>query len=107
MRISDWSSDVCSSDLGGYTRADLPLAAPAEATVWIEDIASDGPSSVLEIGDACVPPHRLRMAGGYDEDRKRAVQGKSVSVLVDLGGCGIIKKQTTLTTVVQNKLTNL
>lgn len=66
-----WAGDIdrmfISLVPGGYTREDLPLAVPAEATVWIEDIASDGPSSVLEIGDACVPPHRLRMAGGYDD----------------------------------------
>jgi uncharacterized protein (TIGR02217 family) len=66
-----WAGDIdrmfISLVPGNYTRADLPLAAPAEATVWIEDITSDGPGSVLDIGDACVPPHELRMAGGYDD----------------------------------------
>src|SRR3546814_9933332 len=28
MRISDWSSDVCSSDLGGYYQADAPPIFP-------------------------------------------------------------------------------
>ncbi len=66
-----WAGDVdrmfISLVPGGYTREDVPLAAPGTATVWIEDIRCDGPSSVLEIGDACMPPHRLRMAGGYDD----------------------------------------
>src|SRR3546814_11263796 len=30
MRISDWSSDVCSSDLGLVVRADLPISAPTD-----------------------------------------------------------------------------
>jgi uncharacterized protein (TIGR02217 family) len=51
----------------GYTREDVPLGAPGVATIRIEDMRCDGASSVLEIGDACVPPHRLRMAGGYDD----------------------------------------
>ncbi|MBL8647598.1 MAG: DUF2460 domain-containing protein [Sphingosinicella sp.] len=51
----------------GYTREDVPLAAPGVATIRIEEMRCDGPSSVLEIGDACLPPHRLRMAGGFDD----------------------------------------
>lgn len=66
-----WAGDIdrmfISVVPGNFTRSDMPLAAPVEATVWIERISSDGPGSMLRIGDASVPPHRLRMAGGYDD----------------------------------------
>src|SRR3546814_18271630 len=74
MRISDWSSDVCSSDL----RA----------------------SGLLEGRVARVPEGRRRgpadlhpgLAGGEPgADRKSVVSGTSVSVRVDLGGRRIIK----------------
>src|SRR3546814_14942228 len=95
MRISDWSSDVCSSDLpagaggaglrdhGGVERID-----PRRALLG----RSPGPG-----GQVC-SPHRGadRGAGGapVDQDRKSVVSGKSVSVRVDLGGRRIITKNT-------------
>src|SRR3546814_18488462 len=39
---------------------------------------------------------RAAHAHGLEGDRKSAVSGKSVSVRVDLGGRGIIKKKTTV-----------
>src|SRR3546814_21004339 len=78
MRISDWSSDVCSSDLG----------APKVRA--------------MEIIDALEPTKRgpyagvvgyLDFSGNIDTDRKSVVSGKSVSVRVDLGGRRIIKKK--------------
>ena len=51
----------------GYDGSDAPLAAPMAAQVRIEAIRCDGPGSMLRIGDAFVPPHRLRMTGGYDD----------------------------------------
>src|SRR3546814_9078501 len=44
MRISDWSSDVCSSDLGGYRGIPVPLAA-LEQRVG-ETVASGTPDPV-------------------------------------------------------------
>ena len=44
-----------------------PLPAPAAAQVRLEAIRCDGPGSMLRIGDAFVPPHPLRMTGGYDD----------------------------------------
>src|SRR3546814_11818189 len=41
---------------------------------------------------------------GREEDRKSVVQGKSVSVRVDLGGRRIIKKKITLSHTKTNKL---
>src|SRR3546814_17744652 len=86
MRISDWSSDVCSSDLPGagepvQVRPEQPLA-PAAA----ERHQRPPPA-----------PHRQQPgqrtgprgdAEGTDDpgDRKSGVEGKSVSVRVDHGG---------------------
>src|SRR3546814_13757732 len=77
MRISDWSSDVCSSDLrSGTGRNDRQRRN--------EQIADDREPQRAR-GD-----HRIL---GYRADRKSVVEGKSVSVRVDLGGRRIIKKQ--------------
>jgi uncharacterized protein (TIGR02217 family) len=51
----------------GFTRADAPLAAPAEAWAEVSEIACEGAGSVLAIGDVIVPEHRLRIATGYDD----------------------------------------
>ena len=52
----------------GYVEGDeTALAARVDATVWVEDISCDGAGSTLRIGDTFVPPHRLRIAGGYDD----------------------------------------
>ena len=66
-----WAGDIdrlfVSLVPAGYTGADAPLAAPVEASVTISDITCDGPGSTLVIGDTFVPPHRLRIATGYDD----------------------------------------
>src|SRR3546814_13281734 len=74
MRISDWSSDVCSSDLL-HTPSPMPQR------------QSGPPASVL---CASMQARSTRPATG---DRKSVVKGKSVSVRVDLGGRRIIKKK--------------
>src|SRR3546814_12070408 len=104
LRISDWSSDVCSSDLG------------ADAICWNprcdRDDASQrfGPpqrrlrtAQQLDlrdiVGTQCLKPRfiaRCRIIGldAIDKgDRTSVVEGKSVSVRVDLGGRRIIKKK--------------
>src|SRR3546814_11052330 len=94
MRISDWSSDVCSSDLlglpgkpglevlrdwraGGLTTPVLILTARGS---WAERI--DGLKAGAD--DYLTKP--------FHPDRKSVVWGKSVSVRVDLGGRRNIKK---------------
>src|SRR3546814_19792832 len=107
MRISDWSSDVCSSDLKRGEN-DRPY----------RGFAQDLPRVLFR---ACIPNRRLHRerdqlypAGarwklerqdqeGTDTvwgrrgqtilDRKSVVEGKSVSVRVDLGGRGNIQKK--------------
>src|SRR3546814_11931583 len=75
MRISDWSSDVCSSVLreGGIAREELHLEGR---------VREFAPVAHVEIA--------LQAVG---EDRKSVVSGTSVSVRVDLGGRGIITKK--------------
>src|SRR3546814_17953292 len=99
MRISDWSSDVCSSDLGreagAYRRSESrrsrlfrALEYPGCGIVQVSARRSraDYPGSG-EIRHAI---------DRRDRDRKRVVQGTSVSVRVDFGGRRMLKQQSEL-----------
>src|SRR3546814_19211526 len=102
MRISDWSSDVCSSDLA---TSDEPVVAVVRVVQGfgggdhVVQILGERDTRVLEylgipVGDPVVdvegqgidPAVRLR-------DRRSVVQGKRVSVRVDLGYSRLIKKK--------------
>src|SRR3546814_16102665 len=88
MRISDWSSDVCSSDLDRAGRASGPRI---RSRVSTGKTRADG-----VVGD--------NSAECRSEERR---VGKSVSVRVDLGGRRIIKKKTlTDTTVLTYRQSN-
>src|SRR3546814_15932288 len=95
MRISDWS-DVCSSDL--VARIGLEFG---KRHAFLDEIAQDA-------GDAVGRPHRAaetadqhrlarnefgRGCGCGAQHRRRVVKRKSVSVRVELGGPGIMKKR--------------
>src|SRR3546814_11684211 len=105
MRISDWSSDVCSSDLSARTRPcsmrslrsemligrgkrKLPLARPKQRPEsrtkkgLMLDTAMKGGARKLE-----------SERGRASEDRQSDVEGKSVSVRVEQGGGQLIKKK--------------
>src|SRR3546814_19944631 len=92
MRISDWSSDVCSSDL---SRLLDEIYADAVALMHrhrrqLERIAD------LVVANGCIGGDELRAAIGSEEDeRTSVVEGKSVSGRVHHGGRRIIKKNTT------------
>src|SRR3546814_15763273 len=116
LRISDWSSDVCSSDLGfahylivradaddGIDGAHVGLYAAADEGELFVEWAGDGgarPPVGLRgsVGQALVPERRrLRGAAGGGDlpiDRKSVVSGKGASVRVNLGCRRRIKKQT-------------
>src|SRR3546814_12898817 len=113
MRISDWSSDVCSSDL---MRPDGQTLDPEQ----VNEIARE-----LNVRPQDVSEMEVRLSGremaldgadnddddSYDpiaylsddgqepsevlerQDRKSGVEGKSVAVRVNLGGRRIIKKK--------------
>src|SRR3546814_11227457 len=114
MRISDWSSDVCSSDLhpvlfqAGASDQGRDLAARRAEAIYA--VAYDLPASqeyyrdikrrVREAGrkdPVPIMPGLVTYVGSTDAetraDRKSVVSGKSVSVRVDLGGRGHIKKK--------------
>src|SRR3546814_15711849 len=94
MRICDWSSDVCSSDLTilvdgqalairGNDDGSVALVAAdgsVARTVAKESFASGGERSTFYVATLLL-------------DRKRVVEGTSVSVRYDRGGRRIIKKK--------------
>src|SRR3546814_18393151 len=93
MRIGDWSSDVCASDLRkshmsvGTRHADL---AP------FERLAQAIKDSALEFRQLTKEQHaQLRQTYlTWPEDRNSVASGRSVSVSVDLGGRRIITQKT-------------
>src|SRR3546814_20259142 len=107
MRISDWSSDVCSSDLSS-TRSGLPPAwrrrnhpspsrpVPAglltSPTPPHEDTSARRPEARRR--NVNHQEHRAQVPDvRFSADRKSGVEGKSVSIRVDLGGRRIIQKK--------------
>src|SRR3546814_12143782 len=101
MRISDWSSDVCSSDLppsasilwvAGWGSGQVPLQKIALSRFLEQTLSRCWNSTVR----APKLPRSEEGAkeGAKEGDRKSVVEGKSVSVRVDLGGRRIIKKKT-------------
>src|SRR3546814_15405366 len=121
MRISDWSSDVCSSDLRvgdgedirsisppircfGAVAAGYLIALVVDAEPVDCEATRDAGFPIHRINDAPVParhrgvvPRNPRAApqrrSEARQDRKSDVGGKSVAVRVDRGGPRIIKKK--------------
>src|SRR3546814_15935002 len=111
MRISDWSSDVCSSDLhlageiAGNRKADTHVAARRreDHSVVADQIATQvdqraagvaGVDRGVGLDEVMVVAHARRVLAQHrTTDRKSVVKGKSVSVRVDVGGGGIMKKK--------------
>src|SRR3546814_17560782 len=91
MRISDWSSDVCSSDLSDR-RADR-----RDAGFQRHDPARIDLGEYLSAARPCPPRRargvRARCGDRRTLDRKSGVEGKSVSVRVDLGGRRSLNKK--------------
>src|SRR3546814_17844274 len=116
MRISDWSSDVCSSDLGKPSRSRPPgslVASVHRSLSFSTSFALVGKRSSPLLSSSRTATSPAAMIG--DElialteecervvergiiDRKSVVSGKSVSVREVLGGRRIIK-QKHLTTI--------
>src|SRR3546814_18285990 len=104
MRISDWSSDVCSSDLHQEAAAldvelvELRAEVHARGAVDAPDRGA-GPLG----GKRVEPVEGLAGFRGAESglERKSVVEGKSVSVRVDFGGRGTIKKNKSDTIIYQ------
>src|SRR3546814_12389045 len=99
MRISDWSSDVCSSDLnqGGFGKHILQIVRQRIGIIAEQDGTNAAHTAGNQDGAQgtfayCKPDIRIGAAGTVS-DRQSVVMGKSVSVRVDLGGRRSIKKQ--------------
>src|SRR3546814_20557651 len=115
MRISDWSSDVCSSDLP-VPAVGSPIAGIGTGRLVLVDgqAGVDDAKPDVEMIGIVEPAHighdiaRFRLfldpiglqgVGEEGErrvgikDRKSVVTGKSVAVRVALGGSGIIQKK--------------
>src|SRR3546814_12671157 len=105
MRISDWSSDVCSSDLARLMplvqQQRLDGGRPGPFGAWIEPgearadgVGGDQHALAAHRRGQC---QRLAPRPGakvdHGQDRKSVVQGKRVSVRVNLGGRRTIKKK--------------
>src|SRR3546814_21032851 len=88
MRISDWSSDVCSSDLCPPARC----ASSPSARGWAA-CRSPGPAGPADGERRGSDRPSCRAYACVWIDRKSVGWGKSVSVRVDLGGRRFIKKQ--------------
>src|SRR3546814_13779862 len=104
MRISDWSSDVCSSDLfvnedkrnwfhsACHRRDSKSESDPARlppARMIAADVGAPGAVGGIACPDACA----------VKIDRTSAVKGKSVTVRVDIGGCRLITKKNNPATI--------
>src|SRR3546814_13796552 len=103
MRISDWSSDVCSSDLLFACNRAQPCALKADllyrgGRLVIIDRLAFQERLVENDGERREQVRKYALCGKADgdaanaQDRKSVVYGKSVSVRVDLGGRSSIKK---------------
>src|SRR3546814_15915408 len=104
MRISDWSSDVCSSDLYAYRctchRRRRPADCPDRSTDRGWHAIDGRRTASTGVGGRQFSRNPAQSAAHWTarnhhfRDRKSVVKGKSVSVRVHLGGCRIIKKKT-------------
>src|SRR3546814_21056419 len=128
MRISDWSSDVCSSDLGGIGARRAAVACrrdEADGSIWLET-SHDGYLPVFGLthhrrlflsasGDdlrgedrftaettGAARPWHVALRVPLHPDRKSVVSGKSVSVRLNLGGRSVVKKKNTQDTTETN-----
>src|SRR3546814_18113125 len=109
MRISDWSSDVCSSDLP-YLGVRVAREQRRELAAHIGHRGERGHHQRHRryrfVGDARIGDWGLGIGNSgylvfafpnpesrFPKDRKSVVSGKDVAVRVDLGGRRLIKKK--------------
>src|SRR3546814_16055558 len=106
MRISDWSSDVCSSDLERWL-AKIALAPVAYGHFFVEHnrghhvrVATPEDPATSRFGEHfhefLQRPMIGRVKSAWElerKDRKSVVEGKSVSGRVNVGGRRVIKKK--------------
>ncbi len=83
-----WAGDIdrlfISLVAPAYDGSAAAFAVPVAGRVQIGALRCDGPGSMLRAGDAFVPPHRLRMASGYDDSYNQTPE-RLVEALFALG----------------------
>src|SRR3546814_16808105 len=106
MRISDWSSDVCSSDLSSTTPRRAPVRTTTAPTcTWSgsrrdERVRADPAWCDAPVGrpDDGLDRHLLPRVPSRDRaarpDCKTAVYGRGVFIRVELGELRVFKKKT-------------
>src|SRR3546814_20687067 len=101
MRISDWSSDVCSSDLiqcrlmveGNPSKAPFRVFGSSSGIVeraGAHPFQAEALHINIRVGDFRIVTEATGLRQQRSEERR---EGKRVSVRVDLGGRRIIKKK--------------
>src|SRR3546814_16298857 len=114
MRISDWSSDVCSSDLSNDAHKIEVIESGIDGHAIHGELFFDRPYDWIVAGKKAGDPDVVHPTRGvrplvkrvvhgsnfmmaamtlYLTARKSVVTGKGVSVRVDFGGLSIIKKK--------------
>src|SRR3546814_16775202 len=106
MRISDWSSDVCSSDLAGCIPEGkaFPKLISSFWNCVQQQLRCGDPGSARDNKPRRTEPAQPKLRSTQSRrfplstpntqgDRKSVVSGKSVLVRVDLGGRRIITKK--------------
>src|SRR3546814_20957286 len=101
MRISDWSSDVCSSDLGGQLELDQRHEKLDREHEEGEDDQRPGEQEAGDLDEVLAERQVAHQVGdGVEQrtarveagDRKSVVLGKRVAVRIELGGSRKNKK---------------
>src|SRR3546814_20798969 len=95
MRISDWSSDVCSSDLQDRDRTEL-LRDRIDQAFHRGTIGDVQHTTMTAMPRQPLTDRRGAGLAGRG-DRKSVEEGKGVSVRVDLGGRRILKNKKSVT----------
>src|SRR3546814_20866207 len=100
MRISDWSSDVCSSDLRQAGDLVLEEAAvigePLVVQLGVRRLAGEAAAVERQVRRMGAPAAAAELGAQrleHPADRKSVGSGKRVSVRVDLGGRRKIEKK--------------
>src|SRR3546814_20941232 len=95
MRISDWSSDVCSYDLSASGPRKVGVFEQAHGgTLFLDEVSEMPLETQSKILRVLVDQTFERVGGG---DLKSVVEGKRVSLRVDIGGRRSTKKQNLMT----------
>src|SRR3546814_20922835 len=97
MRISDWSSDVCSSIAECVAAQDVTRAVTDALVLLFGEGAGDDADGVSELGNDRIVRREVflsdRVGVALEEEGRSDGEGKSVAVRVEIGGRRRSKKK--------------